>query len=61
METHKSTPRKSNAAGKRNEPEKNSGSSPKVPAAAIGIVMVVLTNYQAEIKKLFELFLRAAT
>ena len=59
MATRKPTTRKSDIAGKRGEPQKESGSAPKVPTAVIGVVMIVLTNYQAEVKKLFELVLRA--
>jgi hypothetical protein len=60
METRKPTTRKSNIAGKKDESKKESGSAPKVPTAVIGLVMIVLTNYQAEVKKLFELVLRTA-
>ena len=45
---------------RKQEIRQDSSDKAKIPTAAIGIIMVILTNYQAEVKKIFEFIFRAA-
>lgn len=49
------------AAKKVKKDDEQTGSEKKVPTAMIGLVMIVLTNYQEEIKKIINMLLKASS
>ena len=55
MVTKKVTSRRKSVAPSASPPTKN------FPAAALGLAMVVLTNYQAEVKQALSLILKTLT